>query len=207
MKKFATIYCVMLSIFCMFSCEKGLVKTEDLSFKEKFENQIDKRTHKNFVVDILQNPQGSNNEFIAVEGAYSVLKRNKKGLTAKFSTKGLIPGNAYTMWWVLFGEEPGPPVLVTHAAGHVVGKDGIGNFSAHIKVGGVFNNPLTGEVHLALRTHGPVQADMMPSQILTINGGCQLPEIGYPSGPALYPDSDIVGYCANVQVAMHPRND
>ena len=32
---------------------------------------------------------------------------------------------------------------------------------------------------------------MMPDQIHTIDGGCQLPDIGFPSGPDLYPDSDV----------------
>ena len=82
-------------------------------------------------------------------GASSKLTRNANGITVNLKTSGLIPGNVYTMWFVIFGEDPGPPVLVTYAAGHVVGQSGKGNFSAHLSVGDIFDNPLTGEVHLA----------------------------------------------------------
>ena len=145
-----------------------------------------------------------------IVGTSSTLHRNKNGITVNFKTKGLIPGNAYTLWFVVFGDAPGPPTGSTHAAGHIVGGSGKGNFSAHLSVGDifdnmkVFNNPLTAEVHMALRTHGPAQPGMMPDQIQTIDGGCLLPEIGFPSGPFLHPDSDVVGYCSNIQVGIHP---
>ena len=158
-------------------------------------------------VVIQENPDGPPmGPFVEIPGTSSTLHRNANGITVNFNTTGLIPGNAYTMWFVIFGDAPGPPILVTYAAGHVVGNSGNGNFSAHLSTGEIFDNPLTAEVHLALRTHGPVQPEMMPEQIQTIDGGCLLPDIGFPSGPALYPDADIVGYCANVQVAMHPAN-
>jgi len=143
-----------------------------------------------------------------IEGTSSTIHRNKKGITVNFKTDGLIPGNAYTLWFVVFGESPGPPTGSTHAAGHIVGGSGKGNFSAHLSVGdlfdnaNVFNNPLTAEVHMALRTHGPAQPGMIPDQIQTIDGGCTS---GFPSGPSLHPDSDVVGYCANIQVGIHPR--
>jgi len=140
-----------------------------------------------------------------IEGTSSTLHRDKDGITVNFKTDGLIPGNAYTLWFVVFGDSPGPPSS-THAAGHIVGGSGKGNFSGHLSVGdlfdnmNVFNNPLTAEVHMALRTHGPAQSGMIPEQTQTMDGGCTS---GYPSGPFLYPDSDVVGYCANIQVAMH----
>ncbi len=144
----------------------------------------------------------------------STLHRTKNGITVNFKTDGLIPGNAYTVWFVVFGDAPGPPSS-THAAGLVVGGSGKGNFSGHLSVGDifdtpspngslpVFNTPLTAEVHIALRTHGPAQPGMIPSQIHTLDGGCTS---GFPTGPILHGDSDIEGYCANIQVAMHPGN-
>lgn len=157
-------------------------------------------------VPVLEKPNGPEGDFLEINGASSTLHRNKNGITVNFNTNGLIPGNAYTLWFVVFGDAPGPPSS-THAAGHIVGGSGKGNFSGHISVGdifdnmNVFNNPLTAEVHMALRTHGPAQPGMIPEQIQTIDGGCTS---GFPSGPVLYPDSDVVGYCANIQVAMHP---
>lgn len=150
-------------------------------------------------VAILEKP---GDVIMEIPGASSTLHRSKNGLTVNFSTNGLIPGNAYTMWWVIFGDAPGPPILVTYAAGHIVGGSGTGNFSSHLSVGEIFNTPLTAEVHLVLRSHGPAQPEMMPDQIQTINGGCTS---GFPSGPILRPDSDVVGYCGNIQVAIHPK--
>ncbi len=133
-------------------------------------------------------------------GASSTLHRDKDGITANFKTNGLIPGNAYTLWFVTFGDEPGPPTT-TYAAGHIAGETGTDIFAAYKSVDAGFNNPLTAEVHMALRTHGPAQPGMVPSQIQTMDGGCTS---GFPSGPSLHADSEIVGYCANVQVGMHP---
>ncbi len=147
-----------------------------------------------------------------IMGSSSTLHRNKNGITVNFKTNGLIPGNAYTIWFVVFGDEPGPPSS-THAAGHIIGGSGKGNFSGHLRVGDifdhpnimtVFNNPLTAEVHVVVRTHGPAQMGMIPDQLQTIDGGCTS---GFPSGPTLHADSDIVGYCANIQVAIHPAID
>lgn len=193
--------------FVLTSCNKEeMLPTDNLTIDNSTLKVADLSAPATSIV-ILENPDGPPmGPFVEIPGTSSTLHRNANGITVNFKTENLIPNNAYTMWFVIFGDAPGPPVLVTYAAGHVAGKSGKGNFSAHISVGEIFNNPLTAEVHLALRTHGPVQPEMMPDQIETIDGGCLLPEIGFPSGPALYPDSDIVGYCANVQVAMHPAN-
>ncbi len=198
----------LLVCFVMTSCNKGDTLLADNSTVDNatIDNSIltgaDIRTPATTVV-IQENPDGPPmGPFVDILGTSSKLNRSANGITVNFKTNGLIPGNAYTMWWVVFGETPGPPT-VTYAAGHVANGNGKGNFSSHQSVSETFNNPLTAEIHLALRSHGPVQPEMMPEQIQTINGGCLLPDIGFPSGPALYPDSDIVGYCANVQVAIH----
>ena len=198
------IFIFLLSVFVIASCTKEeSIQTDkliidDLS-SESFTNP-ELRSGNNSTVEIVEKP---GEEFIVVSGAFSKLKRKANGINVHFKTNGLTPGNAYTLWWVIFGDAPGPPILVTHAGGLVVNSSGKGNFIVDLSVGEVFNNPLTAEVHMALRTHGPVQPEMMPAQIETIDGGCTS---GFPSGPALYPDSDIVGYCANIQVAMHPAN-
>ncbi len=55
---------------------------------------------------------------------------------------------------------------------------------------------------MALRTHGPAIPGMIDLQTTTMDGGCTS---GFPSGPSLHPDSTVEGYCANVQVAIHPK--
>ncbi|MBM1107908.1 hypothetical protein JQC67_17265 [Aurantibacter crassamenti] len=133
-------------------------------------------------------------------GASSTLHRDKDGITVHFKTTELIPNNVYTLWYVIFGEEPGPPTS-TYVTGLIAGEDGTAIFSGYKSVDADFNNPLTAEIHLALRTHGPAQPGMIPTQIQTMDGGCTS---GFDSGPSLHPDSEVVGYCANVQVGMHP---
>ena len=142
-----------------------------------------------------------------IEGTASTIHRRSDGIQVNFKTSNLIPGNAYTLWYVIFGEVgPPPPPSSTYAGGLVVGKNGKANFSAHKSVGDMFDNPLTAEIHLALRTHGPAIPGMIDAQTGTMDGGCRLDEgIGYPSGPGLHADSEVEGYCANVQVAVHPR--
>jgi hypothetical protein len=139
-----------------------------------------------------------------IKGTVSTVHRKSDGIKVKFMTRNLIPGNAYTLWFVIFGEDgpppTGPPPTFTYAGGLVVGKNGKANFSAHKSVGEMFDNPLTAEIHLALRTHGPAIPGMTELQITTMDGGCTS---GFPSGPGLNPDSDVEGYCANVQVAIH----
>jgi len=142
-------------------------------------------------------------------GTSSTIHRNKNGITVNFKTKNLIPNNAYTLWFVIFADAGGPPIS-TYAAGHVVGGSGKGNFSAHKSVGEImegervfnFNNPETAEVHLALRSHGPAIPGMVDEQIHSFTGGCD--NVTLP-GPALFPDTDIIGNCVNIQVAIHPK--
>jgi len=147
----------------------------------------------------------------ATEFGESMLIRKSDGITVNLKTTGLIPGNVYTLWFVVFGDAPGPPSS-TYATGIIAGDNGRGNFSAQLNVGDlfdtpviltVFNTPLTAEVHMALRSHGPAQPGMIASQIQELDGGCTS---GFPTGPVLQPDSDVVGYCANIQVAIHPEN-
>lgn len=164
----------------------------------------------------------------------STLHRNKNGITVNFKAEGLIPG-AYTIWWVIWNnpEECAVPgacvdtdfanaanvqVEVLYAAGHVVGKNGKGNFSAHLKAGddsesinqSFFGLPPAGglqagntykaEVHVVLRTHGPKVPGLVNEQIGSYEGGCDNPLL-YPPF-SVYPN--VVGECADIAAAVHP---
>lgn len=89
----------------------------------------------------------------------STLHRNGNGLTINFKTSGLMPGHAYTLWWVVWNkpencETPGEcvesdfdnalqvEVQLRYAAGSVAGNNGKGNFSAHLK-----ENDDSGSIH------------------------------------------------------------
>lgn len=153
-------------------------------------------------VAISEKPGGfPDGDFLEISGASSTLLRNKNGITVNFNTNGLIPGNAYTLWWVVFGETPGPPT-VSFAAGHIAGDSGEGVFSARLNAGSDFNNPLTAQAHMVLKSHGAAVPGIIDEQIHTEGGGCTFSE---ESGPGrIWPDSDEVGRCADIQLAIHP---
>ncbi len=164
----------------------------------------------------------------------STLHRNKNGITVNFKADGLIPG-AYTIWWVIWNqpqecETPGAcnepdfanadvvEVEVMYAAGHVVGNNGKGNFSAHLNVddasgsinesffglppaGGLQSgNTFNAEVHVVLRTHGPKVPGLVNEQIGSYGGGCDVPLLHLPF--TVYPD--VIGECADIVFAVHP---
>mgnify|MGYP001813885601 FL=1 len=192
-------FLTLVTIMVLFSCSNEPIIESEMSLQSiASKAAINKST-----VSV------QNHNHVEIPGSSSTIHRNKNGITVNFKTDGLIPGNAYTLWFVVFGDAPGPPSS-TYAAGHIVGGSGEGNFSGHLSVGDifdapnsnmpVFDTPLTAEVHMALRSHGPAQPGMIPEQIQTLDGGCTS---GFPTGPVLHPDSDLLGYCANIQVAIH----
>lgn len=63
---------------------------------------------------IEEAPEGPDGEFFTVKGAKSILHRNKNGIKVNFKTDELIPGNVYTLWFVVYGDSLGPPSS-THA--------------------------------------------------------------------------------------------
>lgn len=112
------------------------------------------------------------------------LYTEKNRVTANIHTKGLTPGDAYTVWFVIF-EAPGVFVDVLYAGGGVVGDNGVANFSAHLSeddLSGLHIVPPTTfqgltdaehqGVHMIIRSHGPVIPGMEYEQISTFNGGC-----------------------------------
>lgn len=130
-----------------------------------------------------------------VDGASATIHRSNNGVTINVKTSDLTPGNAYTMWVVVFND-PGKcidgcngPDLgmangdVMYGTGHVVGGNGKGNFSAHLSEGdvsgSVFPQPSLGlidaqtaEIHIVVRDHGPKIPGMVSEQISSISGGC-----------------------------------
>jgi hypothetical protein len=169
-----------------------------------------------------------------VEGTESTLVRMEHGLYATVSTTGLEPGDALTLWWVIFNKPencsnskcgvddvflvdetgtvlnddagaPQPNVTGRAAAeisqltatGTLVDQDGSAKFLTRLPVGDVNEaqfgpgllNPMTADVHLIVRTHGPAAPGVLHAQLMTPWGGC--PE-GWPKDP-----------CGNVQLAAH----
>ncbi len=95
-----------------------------------------------------------------VDGSWSMLDRNSRGVTALMHTHDLLPGHAYTMWWVVFnnpaacnggptgcsaadvgavvasgGTENPAQAAVLRAAGGVAGPNGQLSLASRLKVG------------------------------------------------------------------------
>ena len=108
-------------------------------------------------------------------------------------------------------------VDVLYATGLVVGADGTGNFTAELIAGGDyrsvnhlmelppagglnFGNSRSAEVHLVLRSHGPVIPSKVDEQINSYIGGCADP-FAFP------PFTEIpneTGECGDIEFAVHP---
>ncbi len=144
-----------------------------------------------------------------VPGASASLVRADGNVAMTLHTTELDQNGAYTIWWVVFnnpvycsstcGEDdifdengllivngdgtfgtPGVNVSVVFATGHVVGKNGAGNFGASLQegntTGALFGPGLVdaqgAEIHLIVRTHGEPIPGMVNKQISTVDGGC-----------------------------------
>jgi hypothetical protein len=163
----------------------------------------------------------------------SMLVRTENGISASLRSTGMTPGQAVTMWFVIFNypefcatspcgpaDIPNPDVKFDglYAAGHVIGGTGLANFGGHLPVGDPSGslfveqgmpavgllNPLGAEVLLMLHVHGPAgTGQLLKSQISSFLGGCDV-FLG-PDGVADGPEDMPVsaGQCSTVQVSAH----
>jgi hypothetical protein len=110
------------------------------------------------------------------------LVRTANGITCVIQTSGLVPGDAYSVWWVIPTE-----MLVFNATGGIAAADGTATFAGHASTGpigpvngldvlsngdGVFDSPLTDTVTVVIRHHGPPIPGMINHQMHTFNTGC-----------------------------------
>ena len=141
-----------------------------------------------------------------VADAVAWLVATDDGLTAIVTTTELPPGDAVTMWWVVFNDpeaceaHPAPCGMndigveevaaeVTYAAGTVIDDAGNGTFVGYHPLGHTeqawfghgLRNPLGAEVHLVMRTHGPVIEDRLDAMIGTFRDGCHNVEEDHPA--------------------------
>lgn len=141
---------------------------------------------------VYQFPTGGATSPTAVAGASSTISTTKAGATMTLHTSLLAPGDAVTVWWVVFnnpaacigghfGFHCGPADLsravaqpsVLYAAGHLIGGSGTGDYGARLKTGDTsgalfgagLTNPTGADIHLVVRDHGPKDASLMPDQI------------------------------------------
>jgi hypothetical protein len=140
--------------------------------------------------------------------ATATIVRRDDGLSLRFSTSGLRPGHAYTLWFVAINNPDacaatpcsGPDILqnpatdsqVTYATGHVVAGSGRATLAASFRAGSIdgwlpdfeLGDPRTAEIQLVLNDHGTVLDGYMPEMIKTYRAGCTDASI-----PGIFPPS------------------
>jgi hypothetical protein len=117
------------------------------------------------------------------------LVRNNNGITCVIHTSGLVPGDAYSVWWVI----PEDGMLVFNATGGIAGGDGTASFAGHASTGpigpvdnsvvlsngdGSFDQPRGDTITVIIRHHGSPIPGMINEQTGTFNGGCSLKPAG-----------------------------
>ncbi len=171
----------------------------------------------------------SQGEVAKVDGSKSSLIRGPEGVHLSLSTSGLIPGNAYTYWMVVFNEPSkceketcsGKDALVRtdivksdagYVGGSVAQPDGTLHMTAYQPVGKLNNSFFDRgiletddlEVHLILQDHGPVISGRELEMLSTYRGGCSDDSIPPPFPPTARVQGDPgPNTCRMVQFVLY----
>jgi len=157
----------------------------------------------------------------SLERATELGPNGQPGLILTMDTTALVPGDAYTMWAVLFNNPDacpdgcnGPDLAIPEVEGGLVFATGkvveaaADVFTAFLELGHPAGEVLLGsesgltnlraEVHGVIRSHGPASdnADLLDLQVTTFGGGCAT----FAEGGALNPDSGFL--CHDGQAAI-----
>jgi hypothetical protein len=209
--KFSINFLLLIILITLISCGKS----EDESMEEMEQLEI---TTTNDILNRITNE---------VVGT-STLVRREDGISMNFETTGLIPGHVYNIIWVIHNNPENcfdDPCSVTdlyfNESSLPVGYIALGkvasssseNFSASLKVNDTsketiasgmtsygIREPLTADIHIALRSHGPAIQGQTQLQSTTYMGGCTT-EFTLSGNNLEVPDEE--GECATLQVSIH----
>lgn len=134
-------------------------------------------------------------------GGAATLLRSRQAVDVRLATSGLDINAAYTVWWIVFNNpsactggcgaddlgNPATAASAFYAAGFVTGMDGTANLSAHLSAGRLpqgidvllgsglmAGNGHRAEIHLIIRSHGPIIPGRVDEQIGSFNGACDV---------------------------------
>ena len=108
-----------------------------------------------------------------LDGDATLTRSAADGFSMTLTDPGLVAGNAYSVWWVIFQTADAAP-LVLNATGGIADVDGVSTFSADIAPGayagdladgaqvlrdGELHDPLNATVWLVVKEHGAASAD------------------------------------------------
>ncbi len=139
----------------------------------------------------------SQGEVRVIDGAEATLVVTGAGAFASIETRELVPGNVYTLWFVVVNQPgacetspcTGKDVLkrtdvtdsdVGYAGGLIAGADGKAQFATFRPLGALpqawfgngFKDPWTAEIHLVINDHGPLLAGREAEMTGTYREGC-----------------------------------
>ena len=145
-----------------------------------------------------------------------------------FDTAELVPGNAYTAWWVIVNNPaaceniPCTPADVlgrtdtikadmTYATGQIANDQGRAIFEATLTLGDLpngwfgngFSNPRGAEFHVVLHDHGPVIDELKDEMLSTFRAGCTEESIPVAFPPTAFADGTPgPNECIHYQLAI-----
>ena len=159
-----------------------------------------------------------------VKGGWSTLRTEDDGASFNLHTTHLTPGDAVTIWWVIFNhpeecdhgvmgfrcgegdlEEEGVDASVLYADGHVIKWNGVGNFDGNLEMGDTtgalfgpgLTNPQGADIHFVVHSHGPAIRGLTREMTHTFGGGCNnVPEGTGTPGP---------NTCVDLQFSVHEQ--
>src|SRR6516225_6970207 len=137
-----------------------------------------------------QSPNAADHDFASVKTlstpivtvGNAQLVRNNNGITCVIHTSGLVPGDVYSVWWVIPTE-----TLIFNATGAIAASDGTATFAGHASTGpigpvdgsvvlsngdGSFDSPRTDTIMVIVRHHGPPIPGIVNQQMGSFNTGC-----------------------------------
>jgi hypothetical protein len=140
----------------------------------------------------------SQGEVREIEGSKATLMTTADGIFVSLDTSGLVPGNAYTLWFVAINNPQacknvpckGSDVLgnsdavqsdVGFGDGIIAGQDGTGTFTTFREKGAIpqawigtgLTHPETAEIHLVVHDHGPLISGREAEMTGTFRGACK----------------------------------
>jgi hypothetical protein len=134
------------------------------------------------------------------------LSRDDEGISITAKTNGLPPG-AYTNWWVILNPGATDPVVLW-ATGGIVGRDGVGHFSARLNEGetrpeekvflgldGTLQDAQQAGILYVIKYHGPAVSEIIDKQTGTSFGGCTAAGTELPND-----DEDPLFFCYDPQI-------
>ena len=137
---------------------------------------------------------------VGITSSAGTMIRSRKAVDARLALSGLDANSAYTTWFVIWNdpsecatnpcgltdlEVPGNTVF--YATGFVTDNSGTANLSVHLRSGKLpdglqvlipgnlrKNNGFDAEIHMIVRTHGPILPGLVGEQISMVGGACNV---------------------------------